>query len=408
MALIQASRPLSRALRQTLPERPFHVHFWDGGVVEATSAGAPTFFVRRPSALSHILRAPGTLGLGRAYVDGSLDVDELDAAFIVVDDWEPPPLSVADRARLGLGIVAAALPGGLPRRPSLELILRGERHSLERDAAAIRYHYDVGNDFFALFLDRSMTYSCAIYSRGAQTLEEAQRTKLDLVASKLDLKPGMALLDVGCGWGSFAIHAAKHYGVTVTGVTLSPSQAEFARKKVAEAGLSEQVEIRVADYRQLPRTSFDAIASIGMSEHVGESQIDNYAKSLFALLRPGGVLLNHAIAALDPEYDALEDEFSMRYVFPDGEALPLSRVQLALERAGFHVDHVEGFREDYARTLRDWTARLDEHLERAEMLAGVQRTRIWRLYLRAARHGFDTSITAVYQVRARRGSHSSV
>jgi cyclopropane-fatty-acyl-phospholipid synthase len=402
VALIQASRPLSRALRQTLPERPFHVHFWDGGVVEATSADAPTFFVRRPSALSHILRAPGTLGLGRAYVDGSLDVDELDAAFIVVDDWEPPPLSVTDRARLGLGIVAAALPGGLPRRPSLELILRGERHSLERDAAAIRYHYDVGNDFFALFLDQSMTYSCAIYSRGAQTLEEAQHTKLDLVASKLDLKPGMALLDVGCGWGSFAIHAAKHYGVTVTGVTLSPSQAELARKKVAEAGLSEQVEIRVADYRQLPQTSFDAIASIGMSEHVGESQIDNYSKALFALLRPGGVLLNHAIAALDPEYDSLDDEFSMRYVFPDGEALPLSRVQLALERAGFHVDHVEAFREDYARTLRDWTARLDEHLDQAELLAGVQRTRIWRLYLRAARHGFDTSITAVYQVRARR------
>ena len=402
MALIQASNPLSRALRQTLPERPFHVRFWDGGVVQATSSGAPTFFVRRPSALSHFLRAPGTLGLGRAYVDGSLDVDDLDGAFIVVDDWEPPPLSVKDRARLGLGIVAAALPGGLPRRPSLELILRGERHSLQRDAAAVRYHYDVGNDFFALFLDESMTYSCAIYSRGAQTLQEAQRTKLELVASKLDLKPGMALLDVGCGWGSFAIHAAKHYGVTVTGVTLSPSQAELARERVAAAGSSEQVEIRVADYRELPQTSYDAIVSIGMSEHVGASQIDRYAQSLFALLRPGGVLLNHAIAALDPEYNSLEDEFSLRYVFPDGEALSLSRVQLALERAGFHSDHVEGFREDYARTLRDWTARLDEHLQEAERLAGVQRTRIWRLYLRAARHGFDTSITAVYQVRARR------
>ena len=247
-----------------------------------------------------------------------------------------------------------------------------------------------------------MTYSCAIFSRGAQTLEEAQHTKLDLVASKLALKPGMRLLDVGCGWGSFAIHAAKNYGVTVTGLTLSPSQAQLAREKVAAAGLSEQVEIRVADYRELPGGSFDAIASIGMSEHVGESQIDNYCKALFALLRPGGVLLNHAIAALDPEYDSLDDEFSMRYVFPDGEALPLSRVQLALERAGFHVDQVEGFREDYARTLREWTKRLDEHLERAEQLAGVERTRIWRLYLRAARHGFDTSITAVYQVRARR------
>jgi cyclopropane-fatty-acyl-phospholipid synthase len=402
MALIRASGTLSRALRRVFPERPFQVRFWDGGVVQATSADAPTFFVKRPAALSHFLRAPGTLGLGRAYVDGSLEVDDLDAAFIVVDEWEPPELSVEDRMRLGLGIVTAALPGGLPKRPSLELILHGERHSLQRDAAAIRYHYDVGNEFFALFLDESMTYSCAIYSRGAQTLEEAQLAKLDLVASKLGLKQGIHLLDVGCGWGSFAIHAAKHYGVTVTGVTLSPSQAQLAREKVAEAGCSEQVEIRVADYRELPGGAFDAIASIGMSEHVGESQIDNYAKALFALLRPGGVLLNHAIAALDPEYDSLDDEFSMRYVFPDGEALPLSRVQLALERAGFHSDHVEGFREDYSRTLRDWTARLDERLEQAEQLAGVQRTRIWRLYLRAARHGFDTSITAVYQVRARR------
>ncbi|MGO9247371.1 MAG: class I SAM-dependent methyltransferase [Solirubrobacteraceae bacterium] len=402
MALIKASGPLARALRETLPERPFAVRFWDGERVEATSPGAPTFFVRRPSAMSQFLRAPGTLGLGRAYVEGSLDVDDLDAAFIVIDDWTPPPLSLADRAWLGLGVVVAALPGGLPHRPSLELILRGERHTPERDAAAIRYHYDVGNEFFELFLDESMTYSCAIFSRGAQTLEEAQRTKLDLVASKLDLQPGMALLDVGCGWGSFAIHAAQNYGVTVTGLTLSPSQAELAREHVAAAGLSEQVEIRVADYRELPGGSFDAIASIGMSEHVGDSQIDRYAATLYSLLRPGGVLLNHAISALDPEYESLDDEFSMRYVFPDGEALSLSRVQLALERAGLRIDHVEGFREDYSQTLREWTKRLDDHLDRAEQLAGVDRTRIWRLYLRAARHGFDTNITAVYQIRARR------
>ena len=402
VALIRASGPLSRALSDVFPERPFNVRFWDGGTVAATNEGGPTFFVRRPSALSHFLRAPGTLGLGRAYVDGSLDVDDLDAGFIVVDEWEPPELSAKDKARLGLGIVAAALPGGIPKRPSLELILHGERHTLQRDAAAIRYHYDVGNEFFGLFLDESMTYSCAVFSKGAQTLEQAQLAKLELIAGKLDLQPGMRLLDVGCGWGSFAIHAAKHYGATVTGVTLSPSQAELAREKVAQAGLSEQVEIRVADYRELPGGSFDAIVSIGMSEHVGDSQIDNYAKTLFGLLRPGGVLLNHAIAALDPEYESLDDEFSMRYVFPDGEALPLSRVQLAVERAGFHVNHIEGFREDYARTLREWTKRLDENLARAEQLAGVERTRVWRLYLRAARHGFDTSITAVYQVRARR------
>jgi cyclopropane-fatty-acyl-phospholipid synthase len=432
VALIRASAPLARELRRLLPERPFNVRFWDGSTVAATTGGppandaaagdvaagatpngqtpngqtpngrAPTFFVRRPSALAHFLRAPGSLGLGRAYVDGSLVVDDLDGAFLVVDEWRPPAMSAGERARLGVTLAAAAAPGGLPRRPGLELILRGRRHTIERDSAAIRYHYDVGNEFFALFLDESMTYSCAIFSRGASTLEEAQRCKLELVASKLDLKPGMRLLDVGCGWGSFAIHAAREHGVQVTGITLSPSQAELARRRVAEAGLEGRVEIRVEDYRRLPRGSFDAIASIGMSEHVGERQIDVYARSLFALLRPGGTLLNHAIAGLDPDDKPLEDLFSTRYVFPDGETLPLSRVQLALERAGFHTQHVEGFREDYSITLRHWAQRLDEHLPRARELAGDERTRVWRLYLRAARHGFDEALTAVYQVRARR------
>jgi cyclopropane-fatty-acyl-phospholipid synthase len=384
------------------PSRPFNVRFWDGNSVPSTEGMAPTFFVRRPTALSHFLSAPGTLGLGRAYVDGSLAVDDLDGAFLVVDEWEPPELTVADRVRLGLALVAAAAPGGLPKRPGIELILRGPLHSAERDAAAVRYHYDVGNEFFSLFLDDSMTYSCAIFSRGAITLEEAQRTKLDLVATKLDLKPGMRVLDVGCGWGSFAIHAAREYGVEVVGITLSEKQAEMARERVEQAGVAEKVEIRVQDYRRLPHASFDAIASIGMAEHVGDKQIDVYAKTLFDLLKPGGTLLNHAIAALDPDETPLEDLFSTRYVFPDGEPLPLSRIQLSLERAGFRTQHVEGFREDYAETLRHWARRLDEHLDRAEELAGVERTRVWRLYLRAAGHGFTAGITAVYQVRARR------
>jgi len=402
VALIRASAPLSRELGRVLPSRPFHVRFWDGSRLAATVPEAPTFFVRAPSALAHFLRAPGTLGLGRAYVDGSLAVDDLDAAFVVVDTWEPPPLGVADRVRLGLAITAAALPGGIPRRPSLELILKGKLHSVERDAAAVRYHYDVGNDFFALFLDESMTYSCAIFSRGAATLEEAQLTKLELVAKKLDLKPGMRVLDVGCGWGSFAIHAARNHGVKVTGVTLSTAQAELARERVRTAGLEDEVEILVKDYRQLPRASFDAIASIGMAEHVGESQIDLYAQSLFDLLRPGGVLLNHAIAAMDPDDQPLDDLFSTRYVFPDGEPLPLSRVQLALERAGFYTEHAEGFMQDYAITLEHWAKRLEGRLDEAERLAGAERTRVWRLYLRAAGRGFAIGLTAVYQVRARR------
>jgi cyclopropane-fatty-acyl-phospholipid synthase len=212
----------------------------------------------------------------------------------------------------------------------------------------------------------------------------------------------MRVLDVGCGWGSFAIHAAREHGVTVTGVTLSPAQAGFARERVKQAGLDELVEIRVQDYRHLPAGSFDAIASIGMAEHVGALQIDRYARTLAQLLRPGGALLNHAIAALDPAHRPHEDLFSTRYVFPDGEPLPLSRIQLALERAGLETAHVEGFRDDYASTLRHWADRLDRDLERARALAGPERTRVWRLYLRAARRGFETGHTSVYQVRAHR------
>jgi cyclopropane-fatty-acyl-phospholipid synthase len=291
----------------------------------------------------------------------------------------------------------------MPHRPALELLpANGRRHSVERDAAAVRYHYDVGNDFFALFLDESMTYSCAIFSRGAETLEQAQQAKLGLIAAKLGLAPGMRVLDVGCGWGSFAIHAAREHGARITGITLSPPQAELARRRVAEAGLEDRVEILVTDYRLLAPGSFDAIASIGMAEHVGETRIDTYARTLFGLLAPGGQLLNHAIATLDPGVDLRRDRFSTRYVFPDGEPLALSRMQLALERAGFHSEHVEGFREDYAETLRHWARRLDGHLDEAAALAGPERTRVWRLYLRAARHAFEDGRNAVYQVRARR------
>ena len=385
-----------------LPERPFSIEFWDGGRVPATEPHAPTFFVRRASAVAHALRAPGPLGLGRAYVEGSLETDDIDGAFLVVDDWAPPPIAPRDKLRLLGALALAALPAGIPRRPATELLLPGTLHSPERDAQAIRYHYDVGNEFFALFLDESMTYSCALFSRGAQTLAEAQRAKLDLIAQKLELAAGQRVLDVGCGWGSFAIHAARQYGVSVTGITLSPAQAELARQLVAEAGVADRVEIRVADYRELTDEPYDAIASIGMAEHVGQSQIDTYARSLFDALKPGGLVLNHAISLMRPEEDPLADKFTMRYVFPDGEPLLLSRVQLAFERARFYTEHVEGFMTDYAITLRHWHDRLDERHAEAERLAGAERLRVWRLYLRAARHGFDVGYTAVYQLKARR------
>jgi cyclopropane-fatty-acyl-phospholipid synthase len=289
-----------------------------------------------------------------------------------------------------------------PRPPDSELRPSGRRHSRERDARAVRHHYDVSSEFFSLFLDDSMTYSCAVFRNGAQTLEEAQEEKLDMVCRKLALQEGERVLDVGCGWGSFPLWAATRYGARVVGITLSPPQAEKARQRAEAAGVADRVEIRVMDYRDLAGEQFDAIASIGMVEHVGSVNIDRYARSLAGLLEPGGRLLNHGIARLRHS-DAEAGAFSERYVFPDAAPLHLSRVLLALERAGLVSRHVEEFGADYAETLRHWADRLDRNLDEAVRLAGAERVRVWRLYLRAARNGFVNGFTSIYQARCTLG-----
>jgi cyclopropane-fatty-acyl-phospholipid synthase len=393
-----STAPLRREIESKIPERPFTVEFWDGTQLPASDGSGPTFYVRSPRAAAHVLRAPGQLGLGRAYVSGEIEVDDIDAVIEVLDGWQPPSLEGADKARLLLGAVRAAGLTLPPKRPAAELRPSGRRHSKERDAEAVRHHYDVSNEFFSLFLDDSMTYSCAIFSRGAETLEQAQEEKLEMVCRKLNLKEGERVLDVGCGWGSFALQAATRHGVRVVGITLSPPQAERARQRAEEAGVTDRVEIRVMDYRDLTGERFDAISSIGMVEHVGEVQIDEYARTLAGLLEPGGRLLNHGIARLrhtDPE----AGPFSERYVFPDAEPLHLSRVLRALERAGFVTRHVEEFGADYAETLRHWARKLDENLDAALRLAGPERARVWRLYLRMARRGFETGFLSIYQAR---------
>ena len=392
---------LRAALAAALPERPFRIELWDGSELPATNGGGPAFRLRSPVALGHVLRAPGQLGLGRAYVSGALEVDDVDAALDLLDTYSPPPLDARAKARIAAAAVRAGALRRLPRAPAAELRPRGRRHSVLRDRRAVTHHYDVSNEFFRLMLGESMTYSCAIWSRGARDLEEAQRTKLELVCTKLGLEPGDRVLDVGCGWGSFALHAAREHGAHVTGITLSQSQAALARARAAEAGVADSVDIRVMDYRELAGETFDAIASIGMVEHVGSVNIDAYAARLAQCLRPGGRLLNHGIARLrvgDPE----AGPFSERYVFPDAAPLHLSRVLAALERAGFVTEHVEGFAADYARTLREWAARVDARREEAVRLAGEERVRVWRVYLRAARRGFESGFTSVYQVRAAR------
>jgi cyclopropane-fatty-acyl-phospholipid synthase len=391
-----SATPLARELERTLPERPFAVEFWDGTRVPGTDGG-PTFLVRSPAAVGRVLRSPGQLGLGRAYVSGELDADDVEAVVELIGRWQPPRLTPRARARLAL---AAARAGGLrrpPPPPAAELRPRGRLHSRERDALAVRHHYDVSNEFFALFLDESMTYSCGVFKLGATTLEDAQEAKLEMVCRKLDLQEGQRVLDVGCGWGSFALHAAARHGVSVLGITLSPPQAELARERVREAGFEDRVDIQVRDYRDLGGERFDAISSIGMVEHVGEERIEEYGRILHEVLEPGGRLLNHGITRLR-HYDHSEGEFTLRFVFPDGKLLHLGHVVDALERAGFEPEHVEGLREDYAETLRHWAYRLDEHRDEAVRLAGEERVRVWRLYLRAARNGFEVGYTSVFQV----------
>jgi cyclopropane-fatty-acyl-phospholipid synthase len=395
------TRPLRDALASTLPDRPFTLALWDGTRLEATNGGGPTLSVTSPRALAHLVRAPGQLGLGRAYVDGSIDADDLDATVGLLGSWSPPPIDGRTRARLMGAAVRAMGVTRPPRRPEVELVPRGRRHSRERDARSVRHHYDVSNNFFALMLGPSLTYSCALFSHGATTLEEAQEAKLEMVCRKLELREGERVLDVGCGWGSFAVHAAQRHGVHVTGITLSAPQAELARTRARDAGVGDRVDVRVADYRDLRGETWDAVASIGMVEHVGARNIDEYAARLASVLRPGGRLLNHGIARLRHS-DGEAGPFSERFVFPDAAPLHVSRVLFAIERSGLEPDHVEGFRHDYAQTLRHWARNVDDNLGEAVRLAGEQRVRVWRLYLRAARNGFESGFTSIFQVRARR------
>ena len=394
-----STEPLCRIVESTFPDRPFSLRFWDGGAVESTRPG-PTLTFRSPAALGHVIRAPGELGLGRAYVTGEIEVDDLDGVIALLGRWQAPPLSAATKARIGVAALRAAGLRRLPQPPAAELQPSRNRHSRARDAEVVRHHYDVSNEFFKLFLDESMTYSCALFEESAETLEDAQRAKLDLICRKVELEPGMRMLDIGCGWGALGIHAAREHGASVLGITLSPPQAEMANERAREAGVGDLCEFVVRDYRDLADDDFDAVASIGMVEHVGGSQADEYGRQVARVLRPGGKVLNHGIAWV-PSTDAgfhVGGDFSERYVFPDGEVQNLSRMLLSLERAGLETLHVENLHNDYAETLRHWTIRLDQNLDEARRLAGEERLRVWRLYLRAARNGFETGQTAVYQM----------
>jgi cyclopropane-fatty-acyl-phospholipid synthase len=407
-----AASRLAEALAIVLgtPEIPLRLQAWDGS--EAGPAGAPLIVFRSRRALRRILWSPGQLGLSRAYVSGEIDAPgDIFASFAALSSAgkfaEPGPFPPPTVRELGTILGTAIRLGALGPNPSpppeeAKIVRTGRRHSKRRDAAAISHHYDVGNDFYALVLGPSLVYSCAVWNDEDTGLEAAQEAKLDLVCRKLGLEPGMRVLDVGCGWGSFALHAARHYGADVVGVTLSTEQAALAGKRVADAGLTDRVEIRVQDYRDIEDGPFDAISSIGMSEHVGRAQMPVYVARLHSLLRPGGRLLNHAISWNAGPTDPDPDSFIPRYVFPDGEMLSLGDKLSALEAGGFEVLDVEALRRHYALTLRAWVQNLEKHWTEAVATVGAGRARVWRLYMAASALGFESGLTGVNQVLVQR------
>ncbi|MDR6558118.1 cyclopropane-fatty-acyl-phospholipid synthase [Arthrobacter pascens] len=399
---------LAKALAIVLgtEEIPIRLRAWDGS--EAGPADAPVIEFRSRRALRRMLWSPGQLGLSRAYVAGEIEAHgDIFAAFAALSSAgkfaEPGPFRKPTARELGTLLTTAVGLGAVGPNPApppeeAKVEKHGRRHSKNRDAAAISHHYDVGNDFYRLVLGPTMVYSCAVYDSEDSSLEAAQEAKLDLVCLKLGLQPGMRVLDVGCGWGSFALHAAERYGVSVVGVTISTEQAELVRKRVADAGLTERVDIRIQDYRDIDDGPFDAISSIGMSEHVGREQLPRYVSQLHSLLRPGGRLLNHAISWNAGPADDDPDSFIPRYVFPDGEMLSLSEVVVELEAGGFEVLDVEALRRHYALTLRAWVRNIEEHWDEAVRLTSAGRARVWRLYMASSALGFENGLTGVNQV----------
>jgi cyclopropane-fatty-acyl-phospholipid synthase len=383
---------------------PLSVRCWDGS--QSLVEGAPTLVVRHRRALRRLVYAPGELGLARAYVSTDLDVEgDLYAVLSFPDRLPARPELRLDRrplARLARPLLRLGVLGPPPAPPPEEARLGGIRHSLGRDRKAISHHYDVGNDFYRLLLGPSLVYSCAYFPEPTATLEQAQEAKLDLVCCKLGLQPGMRLLDLGCGWGSLALHAAARYGVSVTAVTISAAQAELAAQRVTDAGLSGRVEIRLQDYREVVDGPFDAIASIGMAEHVGSAQLPQYAARLHALLRPGGRLLNQAIARGPAGGPDRPDpgSFLTRYVFPDGELQRLATHLRVLEEAGLEVCDVEALRRHYALTCRAWVHNLEHRWDEAVRLSSPGRARVWRLYLAGSALAFEGHRVGVNQVLA--------
>lgn len=374
--------------------------FWDGSTWPDDRQLAVTFALKHAGSIREMFGLRTEKALAEAFLRDDFDIEgDIESAFELVDvlrqndgaNWLTSLRNFRNFQRL-----PARSAGG--RATSAFSNGRAPRHSLKRDREAVSFHYDVSNDFFRLWLDRQMVYSCGYFERADLGLDEAQEAKLRLLCRKLRLRPGQRLLDIGCGWGALAIFAARHYGVYVTGVTLSQKQADYASTQVLAAGLEQTVSIELKDYRDLPtNTPFDAIVSVGMAEHVGAQQLTGYFKTTAQLLRPGGVFLNHAIGEGVRRPARVGPSFIEEYVFPDSEIPPIPVVVQAAESAGLEVRDVENLREHYALTLRYWVRRLEAAHDAAMNFVNEATFRIWRVYMAGSAHGFARGRLAVYQ-----------
>jgi cyclopropane-fatty-acyl-phospholipid synthase len=394
--------------------RHFAVRYWDDSV--ETPPGGPVVFtlvIKRPGALRRMLLPPSELAIVEAYLSDDVDVEgDLEATADLGDLVAHRIASLGTMARVARRVVALPLdraPRQTRARTAKRLGRLGPAHSRRRDREAVRFHYDVGDDFYALWLDRQMVYSCAYFEHERDDIDAAQTAKLDYVCRKLRLRPGERFLDIGCGWGALLIHAVTHYHVHALGITLSEQQAAVARERIAAAGIDACARVEVRDYRQLnPYVRYDKIASVGMVEHVGLQRLPEYFDAVFLALEPGGLFLNHGVVSLadarphgvlDPVWRRLwrRDAFIRKYVFPDGDLVPAASVIASAESQGFETRDIESLREHYVMTLRHWVRRLEAHASEAVALVGERTFRVWRLYLSAAAHGFRSGRINVIQ-----------
>ena len=386
----EATVAVIRRLIETYGPLDFAIRLWDGTLIPAHD-GQPKFIMvlTRPDALYRMLVPPSKRAAAEAYIRGDVEIEGDFIAGISVVRTLSRKLSAGDVA----AVIPAILKLRAPRDKTVELAdpeLSGGRHSKDRDRAAIRFHYDIGVDFYALWLDQRMVYSCSYFPRGNETLDESQEQKLDHICRKLRLQPGETFLDLGCGYGGLVMHAAQRFGVQARGITISQAHGEFAQRKIQELGLADRCRVDIMDYRDLPRDrQYDKIAAIGIIEHVGENRIDDYFQLVWDLLKPGAVFLNHGICwpGKNTSYERKLDRlpfrrnFIQRHIFPDLDLLPLHTILRSAGKAGWEVRDVENLREHYTITLRKWLENLEANWSAAVAEVGLPTARMFRAYL---------------------------